>query len=535
MAMDRLNITKSFTLDQVKQFAEEAGDKKIRLKFNKDGEKVLYTSNKKDLGIRNFFTGHSEKREARARQGIESALALVHLGSPKSALTGTKLFATLNGCGDVITVPTRKNEQLDVPTTVKVGGETFHHAEHLATKGFGHVHRYVSADNKEIAVKILTKRPETATSEFMMHQKAASDGDAVIGIRGVLVNPTNGQIVVAMDLARGDCDSIAKTLKTKVEQGIITPQVAEAVHMTMLYDMGKAVEQVSNAGMIHHDVKVDNFLLSMDGRAVICDFGVSEVGDKMKSSGPVKMLHVKKVAGESQASQGRAEMGGPEINGKLEMLAQKYLDAKTSVTAEFRADFLKQNGREVTEGTLVPRDLQAKWNQFKKGVDTDPRVVAAQQKKEDSKVALTSKTDSWQLGMTGHQLSEGVPMPETMDGFVRENLAKFGADESKRVFNQPQNGLQRVVNGLMHPDPEQRTDMFELQNDPTFFQTPGFGSPEVRELMKSLAAGDDVAIQRHADSVQNLDPNADANRRAELFSQRKAEVTYNALEATGLI
>src|SRR5262249_2136650 len=67
--MAKLTLDGSVTLHKLQQFAEEAGDKSIRLK-EKDGVKILYTSNKFSTGIKNFFTGQTDTRKAAAREEL---------------------------------------------------------------------------------------------------------------------------------------------------------------------------------------------------------------------------------------------------------------------------------------------------------------------------------------------------------------------------------------------------------------------------------------------------------------------------------
>src|SRR5262245_19480643 len=153
---------------------------------------------------------------------------------------------------------------------------------------------------------------------------------------------------------------------------------------------------------------------------------------------------------------------------------------------------------------------------------------------------MTSGTDSWEMGMTAYQMLKvwGKFPPQFDAPFnyeVEENIVKFGDDKSNRIFDQAQEPMEGLVNGLMHPDPKKRTTMFDLLNNKTFFETPGFGSPEVRELMKALATGDDAKIQQYSQEVDNLKPKDDGERRAKMFNERKGVVMTEALETTGLV
>lgn len=143
--------------------------------------------------------------------------------------------------------------------------------------------------------------------------------------------------------------------------------------------------------------------------------------------------------------------------------------------------------------------------------------------------------------MTAYQILKGTG--ERPPQFIRANdldietaIVDYGANKSNKIFNNVQQPMEGIVNGLLHPDEKKRTTPFDLLNSTTFFQTPGFGSPEVRELMKSLAKGDSVAtIRQQSDAIDNIDKKTDGDRRVKLYMDRKGEVLGQAMEATGLV
>ena len=72
--MAKLTLDGSVGLQKLQQFAEEAGDKSIRMKME-DGVKVLYTSDKPNSGIKNFFTGQTDRRQQRALTELRTLLS----------------------------------------------------------------------------------------------------------------------------------------------------------------------------------------------------------------------------------------------------------------------------------------------------------------------------------------------------------------------------------------------------------------------------------------------------------------------------
>src|SRR5262245_20983625 len=72
--MAMLKLDGNVTLHKLQQFAEEAGDKSVRVK-TEDGVKVLYTSDKPNSGIKNFFTGQTDRRQQRALTELRTLLS----------------------------------------------------------------------------------------------------------------------------------------------------------------------------------------------------------------------------------------------------------------------------------------------------------------------------------------------------------------------------------------------------------------------------------------------------------------------------
>lgn len=68
---ERITLNQNTSLEQLKQFTDKLGDNaKIRGKQNDDGSVTLYTSNKRNLGIKEFFTNHVTRRQDNAKQGL---------------------------------------------------------------------------------------------------------------------------------------------------------------------------------------------------------------------------------------------------------------------------------------------------------------------------------------------------------------------------------------------------------------------------------------------------------------------------------
>jgi len=85
--MAKLTLDGSVSLQRLQQFAQEAGDQSIRMK-EEDGVKVLYTSDKNSTGVKNFFTGQSDRRRQEALVEIRTLLSEYQT---KSGSTGAQI------------------------------------------------------------------------------------------------------------------------------------------------------------------------------------------------------------------------------------------------------------------------------------------------------------------------------------------------------------------------------------------------------------------------------------------------------------
>jgi len=120
-----------------------------------------------------------------------------------------------------------------------------------------------------VAVKVLpehlSKHPESlARFEREAKAVAALNHPNITGIFDI--GNTDGTAFVAMELLEG------KSLRTRLEQGPLTPKKATELAIQMAQGLAAAHEK----GVVHRDLKPDNLWITNEGRLKILDFGLAK-------------------------------------------------------------------------------------------------------------------------------------------------------------------------------------------------------------------------------------------------------------------
>jgi len=139
----------------------------------------------------------------------------------------------------------------------------------IGTGGFGSVHRAFDPElQRDVAVKVvrlpLDRDPQRAADEA--RAMARIEHPNVVDVYDVGV--VSEELYVVMELVTGG------TLRTWLE----TPRPRDEV-LTVLLETGRGLAASHGTGIVHHDFKPDNVLMTEDGRPRVTDFGLSALLD----------------------------------------------------------------------------------------------------------------------------------------------------------------------------------------------------------------------------------------------------------------
>lgn len=180
-----------------------------------------------------------------------------HKSGPKSGPTSLR-EATLLGAGDVI-------------------GGHYVVEELLGEGGMAIVYRARNASTgKPIALKVLQAQLGEQPEFVRMFSKEAKigsvvgDNDHIVQVYDAGLDPDRGLPFIVMELLEGE------NLEQALEHGPLPGDVAR----TVLDQLGTALTQAHEAGVIHRDLKPSNLFLSRNGDDVtlkVMDFGIAKV------------------------------------------------------------------------------------------------------------------------------------------------------------------------------------------------------------------------------------------------------------------
>ena len=159
--------------------------------------------------------------------------------------------------------------------SITINGEVYNAppAKVDAASSFGSVFIFTSDSGKKVVVKAFND-PRLSMPELDAHRKAGgtSKDPNVVEMKGVLQDG-NGDKYLVMECADGKAslEDVFRTYRT--HNSTVNPNVDMAVKLKSIIPMAKALEHVSQSGLIHADFRPGNFFMMQDGTPKLGDFG----------------------------------------------------------------------------------------------------------------------------------------------------------------------------------------------------------------------------------------------------------------------
>ncbi|THF64110.1 protein kinase domain-containing protein [Pseudothauera rhizosphaerae] len=317
------------------------------------------------------------------------------------------------------------------------------HNGKLGSGGFGTVYLFKAQDGSGSSIAVKTMMGELNGDEGSIRNSERQSirneiralhvaGDATVKLAGAVRSP-GGVVSIAMELAPGgDLTRLGRKIDVAVKNNTISQQTANRLRMTLLRDMVESMRLVQErSGMLHFDVKPQNFLIDGRGVVKVGDFGLSVIGNK---------LTVEDIPG------GTVNHSAPERFGDRNGMVDGKVDIWALGTSAYELFF---GGRSFFDGW--PMIMQQNIQNF--GNDPGSRLRPGQ--------------DRSLLGQDMTTALDGETLPPEM------------GDTS----------LDRLINQLAHPDPNQRPDLGRVLES-SLFLDPGVGSDEVRDLIRFISTHD---------------------------------------------
>ncbi|MBB5037697.1 protein kinase domain-containing protein [Prosthecobacter dejongeii] len=378
------------------------------------------------------------------------------------------------------------NRQVDDDTVI-IGGETFTKKNELGKGSSGIVYLYEGTSGKQIAIKHPSHNPssdvvktrEIACREVRSHYQAMGEGHPhIVNMTGVIRN-SEGDVLVAMDLApRGDVFEATKKIDTALQNGQITQKTATIVRLTLLQDMIKGLQHMHESrGMTHLDIKPLNYFINEEGLAMLGDFGTSDNHASFRVP-EIAVDNPRWLAPEIAINQVNTDGIRTGVSRKLKNQRNEKIEA------DWKKMLIDFNERGVSR-----REIEIEWQKLNDRYDKDIEKITGAINFE-----VSNKADVWSLGITAYEMfvKEG-PFKKPEDQFlfqVEQRLRDFGSNPENRLRSKGEGtegftALDRLLNQLLKPDPKERISLSDALNS-SVFKEGGVGTTEARKLIQAL-------------------------------------------------
>lgn len=414
------------------------------------------------------------------------------------ALEGGKVWK--NATYDAVTAP-----------NMQIAGKTYEATELLGTGGNGTVFRYVAKDGSQLAVKIppdkfagidAPRMNEMAARELNNTTRLMEGNANIIGVTQH-IPLQNGLTALAGEIMpNGDLMKLGEVMNNRffkfgdvapVPNGQIGSLERNLVGLTMLLDSAKGLAGMhANNKVSHGDVKSQNVMLDSNGIAKLIDLGESAKSDGLKPA--------------NYTFPDNPRYRAPEITEMLNIDDARFKDVRAAnkemfgVLMNSMASSLRPNeDKGVTQRDLVrEKALRDIGESMAKSLEEFVRIA------NNSDLKTADSFDSFGLGTLGFELLVGGLATENVPGSFqsqiesnieawRETGKDFIGLQGLAIQGSGDTQIDRLLNGMLSSDPNTRLTAAQVRDHP-LMNTPGVGSPAVRELIVALSKDDPKAI-----------------------------------------
>ncbi|MDR6537540.1 protein kinase domain-containing protein [Variovorax soli] len=217
------------------------------------------------------------------------------LGDPKAKLLIDSLVKLVMGACKMV-VPSDTVQHLPEFTwidesTFEHHGDRFARVRSLGEGGNASAYLYRCGDQTVVVKESKSKDTEAQAAvlaEALVHAQAQTETgerDHIVSLLGTVQRPDGGTMLVLEHAPNGDAWNIQQLILSRLEKKQISKEDGSHALMTLFADMVKGVAKAHTNGVMHLDLKPENYVVDEKGRSLLIDFGTSRMAlaDAMKS------------------------------------------------------------------------------------------------------------------------------------------------------------------------------------------------------------------------------------------------------------
>ena len=163
-------------------------------------------------------------------------------------------------------------EQLEAAGKMEVGGKIYTKLELVGEGAFGQVWKAKDDATGEIVAIKCVPIGEGTLREVKMMRTAGKSGSPHVA-RLIGTSQDDKQLRIAMEYLPMDMSKVASKLD---HLALANPELAEAMRLKYLYQMGMGLQAVNDANLVHLDFKLENVMVDGNDVAKVIDFGTTQ-------------------------------------------------------------------------------------------------------------------------------------------------------------------------------------------------------------------------------------------------------------------
>lgn len=447
------------------------------------------------------------------------------------------------------TMLTKNLDGIDEPFPIlDVGGKMFEPIERLGAGSYGQVLRYRCEETGETkVVKLARERPDDPAKtpeenkavrdyyqkkhlnesafELNAGQKFAQGRPNVLGFTEHVMLSNDTVALIGDDAGGGDIAHFAGKLHAQFREGAIGLHELRLVALTLTRDVTQGVASLKAAGAVHGDMKPGNQVIDANGEGHLIDLGFTEAG-KITMRGHL-LANSSYNAPEAERLLAHKRAGAKDSpipdNHLVPPVKRLHLDLAELVSPEHRERAAGLTGvmTYANEGHAAELlgegdfGIDSRADVFGAGITLThlmtgkfPSDIRAQQQLWETEKVADFKSPEHEREMLAAAAKSKV---DAASNKTMKGVSYAGGSANGYINPVGDAPTDALLNDMLAPNRDNRMEAEQVLEHPSMSYAAhdgvrAVGSPEVRNLIKAIASGDEMEIAMAAEVLRAVHP-----------------------------